>query len=312
MNESTSPIYLKLTSPIHPLSIAFKLSITLTIALCINSKPTQSTWAIVMVLFAAFILVPIGYDLLRTKQSQFYLNADGLAWHLPCTLLLAFSFVLERGTVAGIFTLPYIAWCIEAVLMGLKLSSKFSFWGVFVTFIFLSVGAFWLVLDRFGLQPLGFSKWIVILTGVHFHYAGFTLMTVLLLYHFYKSQQKITTYLISGVTLGVIFTALGITATQMGYGLGLETFSGIWMATVVIGVGLFYIQNSWHENNPVRTLWLVGSICLILAMVLAGLYAGRSIFPLDVLTLSFMQAVHGTLNALGFGTLMLIGWALKK
>jgi hypothetical protein len=46
-------------------------------------------------------------------------------------------------------------------------------------------------------------------------------------------------------------------------------------------------------------------------MILAFLYALRNIILIPFLTIPMMQAIHGTLNALGFGTLMLLGWATK-
>jgi hypothetical protein len=45
--------------------------------------------------------------------------------------------------------------------------------------VYWPVGCLWLVISRAGVNPLGFSDDIVLLTAVHFHYAGFAALTML-------------------------------------------------------------------------------------------------------------------------------------
>ena len=84
------------------------------------------------------------------------------------------------------------------------------------------------------------------------------------------------------------------------------------MSIAAAAAGFIFIKYSFSQLSPTKYLWLIGGACLILAMVLAFLYAMRPVLALEFLSMSFMQAIHGTLNALGFGTLVLLGWALKK
>ena len=105
---------------------------------------------------------------------------------------------------------------------------------------------------------------------------------------------------------------MGIIETQLGRGQELETYAGVWMACSGIFTGFVVIRKSFSETLLTKILWFAGGLCLVLAMVLAGLYALRSIIPLEDLTIPTMQAIHGTLNALGFGTLILLGWAFRK
>ena len=44
--------------------------------------------------------------------------------------------------------------------------------------LYLAVGGTWTVIARAGLRPLGFPDLIVLLTAVHFHYAGFALLVL--------------------------------------------------------------------------------------------------------------------------------------
>jgi hypothetical protein len=312
MNNSNLNTKNWLVEPLHPLSIWLKISIIAVISVIIKSTPTQPSWAIIMVLFAALFLIPIGFQEISRVQSRFKMSDDGLIWHLPCAVFLALSFLLERSNTAGIFALPYATWCMETFLRGIKWDTKIVYLSTLTTFGFLTNASLWLLFDRLGVQPLGFSTWIVILTGVHFHFAGFTLMASLTLFLYQNPDDKFVKTTILSIMIGVILTATGITTTQLGYSHTLETIAGVWMAFSALLAGFVFIKHSFLEKLPIRIMWLIGGTCLILAMVLAFLYAMRSIITLETLTMPFMQAIHGTLNALGFGPLVLLGWAFKS
>lgn len=312
MNNSQNHTNFVLFKPLHPLSILLKSFILVVVAVAIESSPTQPTWAIVMVLFAALFLVPIAFQQIRKSQSSFRMYRYGLICHLFCAISLALSFLMERGTAAGIFSLPYAVWCMEALFHGLKLEQKLTYFATLTSFGFLTNAALWLSFDRFGVQPWGFSIWIVILTSVHFHFAGFALMACLSLFLYQKPDSLPIQIVIISTIIGIVLTALGIIETQLGQGQELETFAGVWMALSGIFTGFIVIKKSLSEALPTKILWFTGGLCLVLAMVLACLYALRSIIPLEDLTIPTMQAIHGTLNALGFGTLILLGWAFRQ
>ena len=312
MNNSNLNTQNWLFEPLHPLSIWLKLSVITGISVGIKSTPTQPSWAVTAALFAALFLVPIGYQQVSRNSSGFKMSSDALVWHLPCAVLLAISFLFDRSSLAGFFALPYATWCMEVFLRGVKLDRKLTYLTTLTTFGFLANASLWLLFDRFGIQPFGFSTWIVILTGVHFHFAGFTLMVCLSLFLYQNPTNKPIKVTILCLIVGVILTATGITVTQLGFDHRIETFAGVWMAVSATAAGFIFIKQSFLENNPTKIMWCIGGICLVLAMILACLYALRSIIALEMLTLPFMQAFHGTLNALGFGTLVLLGWAFKK
>ena len=312
MNKSEFDTTYGLFEPLHPLSIWLKLTLLLFVAIVNKSTPIQPTWAVIMVLFAALILIPIAFQELKRQQTQFLLLSNDLIWHLPCTFFLAISFILDRSNLAGVLAIPYATWCVDIFIRGLKLKKQKIYWAVFTCFGFLGNASLWLVFDRFGIQPLGFSHWVVILTGVHFHFAGFTLLASLTLFLCQNPSNKFIQATILSVIVGVVLTAIGITATQLGFGQIIETFAGVWMAISGIFAGCIFIKNSLSVYSPTKLLWFWGGLSLILGMSLATLYALRSIIPIEILSISFMQAFHGSFNALGFGTLILLGWAVKK
>jgi YndJ-like protein len=313
MKTSNLPSLQWFVEPMHPLSIWLKISVILGVAYGLDVHPTYPSWAVIMVLVAAFLLIPIGYQQF-THRYNFLLDVNKiLVWHLLATLLLAGSFILEQGLLAGLLALPYFLWCLTIVLRALfPIEFTLKYLCGIITWGFLTNAATWLVFDRFNFQPFDFSGWIVLLTGAHFHYAGFALMVSLSLLLSDNPNNFLVKTTIWCVIMGVVLTALGITTTQLGLPHFIETIAAVCMALSGVLSGFVFIKFGFKEHGFTQKLWIVGGFCLFLGMVLAFCYAIRPIYPLSILTIPFMQAVHGSLNALGFGTLTLVGFGVKE
>ena len=310
MNYATPQRLHPLIEPLYPLSIWLKISTVLLVSVLIKAEPMQPTWAISMPLFAAFVLVPIGIQTLINKKTNFNISKTVLNSHLAVVILLAISFVLDKSTVAGCLALPYFLWCLSVLLRGIKFDFSLTYLMIFAAFGFLTNAAAWLAFDRFDYQPLGFSAWIVLLTGAHFHYAGFALTLSLAFLLIENPHNKWTKTASLGVLSGVVLTATGITATQLGITHFVETAAGVWMSVAAFLSGIAFLLRGLQERSKVRFLFIIGASCLMLGMILAFLYALRHVIPLSFLSIPTMQAVHGSLNALGFGTLTLFGFGL--
>jgi hypothetical protein len=308
MNYESSNFRKLAFEPLSPLGLWLKMAIVLIVSMSIEAQPTHPTWAIAMTLFAALVLIPIGYQLIMKLQNEFSLSTNALNGHLIAALLLSISFIFEKSTFAGCLAIPYLIWCLSVIILGFKFKFSLTYLATLATFGFLTNAALWLVFDRFGYQPLGFTAWIVLLTGAHFHYAGFALTASLALLLIENPNNILAKCTTIGVLLGVVLTAIGITTTQLGYSHFLETMAGVWMSVAAVLTGVAYFQRSLNETSNARYFWKIGAICLFSGMILAFLYALRNIILIPFLTIPMMQAIHGTLNALGFGTLMLFGW----
>lgn len=301
-----------LVEPLSALSLWLKISIVLLVSVVIKAQPTQPTWAVAMPLFAVLVLVPIGLQLISVEKTVFHSSKTVFNSHLVVAVLLAVSFLFDQNLIAGCLALPYFLWCLVVLLRGLKLDFSLTYLMTLAALGFLTNAASWLVFDRFGYQPMGFSAWIVLLTGAHFHYAGFALTLSLALLLIENTENKWAKIASCGVLSGVVLTATGIVTTQLGYSHFIETVAGVWMSTAAFLSGIAFLLRGLSEKSNARFLFIIGAVCLLLAMVLAFFYALRTIIPLSFLTIPTMQAVHGTLNALGFGTLTLFGFAITS
>lgn len=158
----------------------------------------------------------------------------------------------------------------------------------------------WAVADQTKIQPLGFSGIIVLLTAVHFHYAGFALPWLTGRLLTFGRSGAFEKNCAVGVIAGVPLVAIGITTSQLSLPWGIETGAATVLAFSAIGIARGYLLWSRRVEQPARIFFALGGVALASGMVLALLYGWRYVFPLEWLTIPSMIAMHGTLNSWGF------------
>jgi len=281
----------------------------------VRPAPTDTAWAVALLLLAPLVLVPCGLGLLGPSLPA--ASARG-AWRLavvlqfPAALLLGVGFCLARGLPAVLLALPWLGVTALLAWLGLgRLRRGWSELGPRAALGYVSVGAFWAVLDRGGVRPLGFEPVIVLLTAIHFHFAGFALPLLTGLAARRVEGRRAWLAVMGGV-VAVPLVAVGITATQLRAGPWLECGAAGLMAVAGGLTGYLYFRLACQPSWPplVRGLWGVAAVSLTGSMVLAALYGVRFFLPLPWLDIPTMRAWHGTANALGFGLAGSIGWAL--
>jgi hypothetical protein len=233
---------------------------------------------------------------------------------LPASVLLAIGFLLPRGMLAGALALPWLVTTGLIALLGIRrLLTARSDWCISAGLIYLSIGAFWAVLDRWGARPLQFDPVIVLLTAIHFHYAGFALpvLTGLAEKRLGGLLSRLATY---GVVSAVPLVAMGITTTQISGHPLLESLASCLLAAAGILTGVLYLRLAWKTVGSLgsRTLWTVAGVSLIGSLALAAAYGLRSYVPVSWLDIPTMRAWHGTANAIGFALFGLMGWTFAE
>jgi hypothetical protein len=176
--------------------------------------------------------------------------------------------------------------------------------------IFMVVGGIWAAFDRFGVQPLGFSTAIVLLTAVHFHYAGlfFTFLVGMVEEHFPTKIGNLACWL---SLISVPLTAIGITLTQMQMSPLVESVAALTVTVSGFIIALIYGTHALTKHDlpyGTRIAWAILSIALVGSMSLAFGYAIRPYLLIDWLNIPNMRAWHGTMNAFGVVGAGLSGW----
>jgi hypothetical protein len=283
--------------------------------------PRAPEWLGAALLFAALVLVPLALPLFaETKETAgaAKLLRQAGRWQLPAGGALAVACGWERGALAAGLALPWMT--VTALLAGAGflrlqhggLRRELHVLAADIALIFAAVGGAWTLADRGGFRPLGFDPQIVTLTAVHFHYAGLLLPLLAGLAQQQLWMSPFAARAVVGSVLGVPAVALGITTSQLGWSRAIEAGAGSGMALAGMAVGILHVRLALEAKWPLaaRAGLGVAGVSLFFAMVLALGYAGRAFVPAAaaLLTIPHMQAIHGTLNAVGFGLGGVLAW----
>ena len=136
---------------------------------------------------------------------------------------------------------------------------------------------------------------IVLLTAIHFHYAGFVLPLLTGLAARTLGGAAARTAAL-GVVAGVPLVAAGITATQLGLGPWLECLAAWFTAGAGLVTAWLHLrlaaQPAWR--GMVRSLWAMAGLSLGGSMILAAVYGGRGYAAVVWLDIPWMRALHGS------------------
>ena len=269
--------------------------------------PIQSEWAETwlyrILLMGPLLVVPVGIQILAERFS-ISISLNYLYSFISALLLLLVAYYLQADIYAAALSLPWLLYTILFDLFTFR-NRLFLPLASVLAASFLPVAAAWMTADRLGWQPLGFDPVIVLLTGIHFHYAGFALASLTAL----LPNSIAKRYLSIGLLPGVAGVAIGITSTQLAGPAWIEIMGVTTMVTVGIGGAIQQLRVAWRTSTPVLISLLLsfGSIALAGGLSLALLYGWRFHYQWEWLTIPWMYATHGLLNSLGFTLFSFLG-----
>jgi YndJ-like protein len=266
-------------------------------------------------LLAPWIVVPLAASLISPADKFNPPAALLLAvrWIIFAAAALAtISFFLPTGILSASFASAWLLVCAFFALRGLRRiwrhrARSFSQFCFAAGEAYLIVGGSWLVASRLGLQPVGFQEPIVLLTAVHFHFAGF-LSAVLAGLTYERLREKGGSKLLGSAMVGVV-AGPGLLGLAFLVGPKVKLAAVILIVFGQVGLASGMVRVALGNVNPVaRALLLFSSGCVVAGMALAASWALGE-YPLQsFVELGRMERVHGTLNAIGFGICGLIGW----
>ncbi len=268
-------------------------------------------WAPALLLLGALVVVPLGLALIDDFRPLAV-----LPWvHLTCATLLLVSFSLYPGDHAALLALPWLCFTGAVALLGIARLIARGYQsaagiGISAAMAFLAVGGGWTLASRWGMEPMGFREPIVLLTGAHFHFAGFALpiLTGLAAGALRHPAARVA---VAGVIVGVPFVAVGITA---GRSVPAVELCAAWFlaVTCLLVVGLQAALAARSAGWPERLLFAASGLALLAGMALAAVYALSTYRAAYWLTIPQMIPWHGTLNALGFTLPGLLAWHIAR
>jgi hypothetical protein len=185
--------------------------------------------------------------------------------------------------------------------------------GIDAGLVYLPIGGLWLVMSRLGIQPLGFGDTIVLLTAVHFHFAGFVapLLAGLAgrLIRQSRLPPKLFPVIVAGIISGIPLVAAGITASPLLALIGTAIVSS---GLVVLAIAVFGWVLPGLRSRPAQVLLLLSTLSSVLAMSLATIYAYSIVARKLIVNIPQMATTHGVANAFGFALCGLVAWAIVR
>jgi hypothetical protein len=271
-------------------------------------------------LLGPLVVVPLGLELcvrLIPADVSGRLIRISKGVQLPAALCAMASFWFQPGVAAMIFVLPWFGFGCFAGLWGLTKFIRGEFKSLktvcmIASFLYLAVGCAWLIASRVGVHPMGFQEPIVLLTAVHFHFAGFAAPLLALAAKSSLEKGSAAVQRVFNVVTAGVLAGPGLLAAGFVIGPHLKLVAALLVACSEIGLSLFFLAGV-RAIRPrlAQALILISAVCVLFAMVLAGVWAIGE-FPLQPFVhLDEMAKLHGIANSLGFILCGLAGWTIS-
>jgi hypothetical protein len=265
-------------------------------------------------LIAPWIVVPTGIQLLPQKGNSNLMRWEtkGVVLQFAAAFLATVSFLFPSGRIAALLAACWLlvcsGWALDGLLRILKFRAQ-SFAQICFAAgeIYLAVGGAWLIASRLGMQPAGFVEPIVLLTGVHFHFAGF----LCCLFAGFTYRRLGNTPWAKPICIVLLGTVLGPGMLAVGFLIGpkVKLFAAMLVVIGQCGLAAGMTRIAWQGVRGFSRIALQASaICVVTGMIFAALWALGE-YPLHPFAdLYRMERIHGILNAVGFGVVGLTGW----
>ena len=271
-----------------------------------------------------FILMPLVAAPLALTLLARLRDEDGAA---PSTLLrfarclqpaaaalVLLSFVLPRGTAAGILTAPWLAVALMVTAAGVshtvrRRSVRSPGASLVAAQVFLPVGAVWLLLWRLGTGPRDFSAVTVSLAALHFHFNGFSSQVLIGATRrrltrasawLHPLHRFVTVAAIVGLPLLAAGKAISVPVARI-FGVGAITLALIGLSATMTAVAMA------ARSALTRSLLVASAASGAAAAGLAGAFGGGELAGREWISIGAMVAAHGVLMSLGFTLCGLIG-----
>ncbi|MEV0716106.1 YndJ family transporter [Asanoa sp. NPDC050611] len=211
---------------------------------------------------------------------------------------------LPRGAGAAVLAAPYLVLSVALAVVAVRRLRRFAAADVAVATGFAApvVAAAALVAERAGHRLLGFPLETLALTVPHLHYAGLVAAVVAALVCRATGDSAL------GRAAAWCVPA-GTGTVLVGYFIG-DPVELAGAAVLTVGMWLVGGLTVARVRAPgwARVLFVISSGMLVVTMLLALDWAAGHVFPVPHLSISWMVATHGLLNAVGFALCALLAW----
>jgi hypothetical protein len=161
---------------------------------------------------------------------------------------------------------------------------------------YLVVGSLWLAADRLALEPGGFGPPLVLLTAVHFHYAGFVSGVLAI-----RVLQAVPDRRLSAVAAAGTVSAPPMVAAGFALLPALQVVGAVVLTAALLALGWVVLRDlAPHAPRVPGVLLATSAVAVVAPMVLAIQWALGYVVGTPALSIPDMARYHGAVNAIGF------------
>ena len=297
-------------------AVGFIVWVSLLLSVTTDSHETELIHKIVF--FAMLVIVPLALSLVPARDEQgnagLY-RAVVMVQPIAVAVTIA-SFFFEKGVVSASLS---AAWLIVSALVALFGLTRLLARGVLLVqevsidagLLYLPVAGMWLVIYRFGVQPFDYGETIILLTVIHFHFAGFAAPIIVGMVGRMLLATDRPGRIFSAVVVSVV-AAMPLIAAGITFSPWLGLIGTLLLSTGLVILAVLTLSKVLPAitSRRARVLLLLASLSSCAAMVLACLYAYSIVARILILRIPTMAMTHGLLNAFGFTACSLLAWSI--
>ncbi len=265
-----------------------------------------------VVFWAMLVIVPLGLSVVGDERGLYKL----VVFAQPVAALLTVAaFFIEKGVLSAALASAWLLLNILIALLGLARLTSRGFHrieelSVDAGLLYLPVAGGWLVIYRLGIQPFAFGEMIVLLTAVHFHFAGFATPIIAGMSGRVLARRDYPRN-VFGLSVFALVAAMPLVAAGITFSpwIGLIGALLLTLGLVLLAALTLRWVRPLITSAASRALLSIGAIASCTAMVLACLYAYSLATQTLIITIPGMAMTHGLLNAFGFVTCSLLVWS---
>jgi hypothetical protein len=261
-----------------------------------------------LLLLSPLVILPLA---LRRLANDFTSETDRnwlarlLVLQLPTAVPLVIACEMPPSWLSSLLCVPWLAFTVGVSALGLRRLWPRAEHSWVKTchdsgLIFLAIGGIWLCIWRSGWRPLDFPEVIVMLTAIHFHFAG-PILPWLAAWSSRAAGPRLASVTTALVVISLPLLAVGISATHLGWPPHFEMVAA--MLVSCAGGLTALLQMRWVISPGIapvaRLLAAISGITLLIGMILAALYGLRFLHGWEWLDIPWMRVWHGTANAIG-------------
>ena len=234
-------------------------------------------------------------------------------------VLAAASFAFSPGVAAAVIASGWLLVCGLLTLSGMLRMLRPGYRSLeqlcfAIALVYITIGGVALVLSRLGASPMQFSETIILLTAVHFHYAGFVLpIAAGATGGAVQAHLSWPRHVFRPVAYGIVVTPAVLAAGWVLASAEVKVLAALSLAaSAVVLACLTLMILPQIQPRLSQILLLVSALSLLAGMALAGVYALGEFTGRHRLLIPQMAQLHGTVNALGFSLCGMLGWHLRR